>query len=217
MAQRDGRACIVPESRHCLSHWLRRCLLGTLAVWLSACDWSSGQARHSTNLPGAAVRLADLPRGMEQSIPAAPVTLPIRTGGESIRTEYFRPASSGLTAVDNQIAAYPTPLAAGQAYQVEVRRMSRATVLGSTSQGTISRDVSHGYPYHRDTVSAIGDRATVYTADAYGDEFATTTRVIVFQRQHYLVFLRMVGLQHQVPLQTIERLAARIDRRLCPQ
>lgn len=92
--------------------------------------------------------------------------------------------------------------------------MSRATVLGSTSQGTISGDVSHGYPYHRSTVPATGDRATVYTADAYGDEFATTTRVMVFQRQHYLVFLRIVGLQHQVPLRTIEQLAGRIDRRL---
>lgn len=197
-----------------LSHWLSRILLGTLVASLSACGSSSGQAWHSTNLPAAAVRLSDLPRGMEQSVPAAPVTLPLGAGARSTRAEYFHPASSGLTAVDNQIAAYPTPSTARHAYQVEVRRMSRASVLGSTSQGTASGDVSHGYPYHRVTVSAIGDRATAYTADGYGDEFATTTRVIVFQRQHYLVFLRIVGLQHQVPLRTIERLAERIDRRL---
>lgn len=214
MEQHGGRASIVPENRTRRSHWLRRVLLGTAAVWLSACGSSSGQAWHWTNLPAAAVRLSDLPRGMERSVPAAPVTLPMGAGARSTRTEYFHPASSGLTAVDNQIAAYLTPSAARQAYEVEVRRMSRATVLGSTSQGTISGDVSHGYPYHRSTVPATGDRATAYTADAYGDEFATTTRVMVFQRQHYLVFLRIVGLQHQVPLRTIEQLAGRIDRRL---
>ncbi len=151
---------------------------------------------------------------MEPSVPAAPLTLPGIAEARSIQTEYFHPASSGLTAVDNQIAAYSTASAARRAYQVEVRRLSTATVLGSTSQGTISGDVSHGYPYHQVMASAIGDRAAAYTADASGDEFATTTRVIVFQRRHYLAFLRIVGLQHQVPPQTIEQLAGRIDRRL---
>lgn len=151
---------------------------------------------------------------MQRFQPATPSTLPGSTPKNSIHVEFLQPGYTGMTGADNIIVAFGSIDAARRGFSQEAERMARSTVLGSTSQGTRSGDVSHGYPYSPLALPCIGDQTAGFTADSYGDEFASTTRVIVFRRARYLVFLRVVGLQHQVPVRTAVQLATRIERRI---
>ena len=87
-------------------------------------------------------------------------------------------------------------------------------VWGATTLGTNSGQAQVRVPFRALRVPHVGDADAGFTADSGGDEVAWTTRVVVFRRDAYVVFLRVTGLVDEVAVSHVVALCHAIDHRI---
>lgn len=120
----------------------------------------------------------------------------------------------GLVRANSQIVAYTTQQGAHWDFVRSRNALGHSGVLGATTGGTRVGQASHLFRYTPVALPPIGNEDAGYKAESAGDEFAYTTRTIVFRRGRYLAIIRLVGYQGQLPQRQAVSLARVVDRRL---
>lgn len=92
--------------------------------------------------------------------------------------------------------------------------MRTAYVLSTNTLGTNAGQTGIHVPFRQVAIPPVGNEDATFTADWGGDEFAYTTRVIIFRRGRYVVLLRIRGLQDQTALSKVVAVARTIDARV---
>ena len=119
-----------------------------------------------------------------------------------------------LLRADNEVTAYRDIAGARWGYRLLVHMLRRGFVWGATTLGTRSGEAAVRVPYRPLPVPPIGDSDAAFTVDHGGDEYAYTTRVLVFRRDRYVVFLRVTGLVESVAVSRVVALGRIVDRRI---
>lgn len=205
--------------------------VGLCLLVVAGCG-STSQDKKGPNLRMLALHLADLPPQTKEesarywtnaqaaardSVSAATYD---RHGRIQSYTDVFaRHVMNGseptwLLHADSEITSYRDVAGASWYYDRLSSGMRKAYVVGSTTLGTSSGTTGVHVPFQRLSVPAVGDAHVAFTADWGGDEVGYTTRVIIFRRDRYVVFLRDFGLLDQTPVREVAALGQRVDHRL---
>lgn len=198
-------------------------LLGTAAC---------GTPRGGTRLPQVALRLSDLPPGMERVSGRAwtdtqaaqregvSVALLREHGWLSSFTNRFdrNPADSTarifIQRAGSEVTVFRTPQGATWGYRRARKAAGRAYLWGATTLGTNAGQARVRVPFQRARAPDVGQARTAFTAIAGGDEFAYTTDVVVFREGRYVASASMTALTETAARHYAVRAARRMDARM---
>lgn len=121
-----------------------------------------------------------------------------------------------LLRAENEVTEYRDGAGARWGYSALRATMRRAFVWGATTLGTNSGQAHVRTPFRPLGVPRVGDADAGFTVNSGGDEVAWTTRVLIFRRDRYVVFLRVMGLIDDVAMSRVIALGRIIDHRITP-
>lgn len=178
---------------------LRASELPTPVASVAAGYWSPGVLAQEDRLPPSLLQAHGLVRSYHNGF---------------FRTLIDNMPVNGVVRADSTITQWKTVAGARWYFSRLVPSIRRSGVLGTTTSGTNVGQASYTYPYKPLSIPRIGDESAGFEAYWAGDEFSYTSRAIAFRQGVYVVKLRVVGHQHEVPVATSITLARNIDRRL---
>ncbi len=185
-------------------------------------------------LPSVALRVSDLPRGATlatarfwsnaQAAKRDGVSASVYKRHGRIRSyqvTFDRELVNGLPPrgivhADSEITAFRSAGGARWYFSRVDRRLRRQGVIGSLTGGANGSpgSASHAFTYHPAALPRIGDQTAGFVAQSSGDEFAYTTRAILFREKRDIVLLRVVGFQGQMPWQAALHIARHLAIRM---
>lgn len=205
--------------------------LSLCLLLLSACS-SALAAQANPHLRSLALRLSDLPSYTTAdsarywtNMQAAkrdhvPVAMYIQHGRIlSYQDSFERHVMNGseptwLLHVDSEITSFREAAGAQWYFGRLSAAMKRSYVTSTNNLGANAGQTGIRVYFHRLAIPPLGDRRIGLTVDSGGDEMGFTTRVLIFQRNRYVVFLRVRGLLDQTILSKVVAIGRRIDGRV---
>jgi hypothetical protein len=119
-----------------------------------------------------------------------------------------------LLHIDSEITAYHNAAGAQWYYARLTSIMRRSYVMSTNNLGANAGQTGIRVYFHPVAIPALGNRRVGLTVNSGGDEMGFTTRVLIFQRGRYVVFLRVRGLLDQTILSKVVAIGHRIDHRV---
>jgi hypothetical protein len=206
-------------------------VFGPCLLQLSACG-STSVAPSNPPLRSLALRLSDLPpsttadsaRFWSNAQAATRDHVPVAAYQQhgrilSYQDSFERHVMNGseptwLLHTDSEITAFRGAAGARWYFGRMSAAMKRSYVTSTNNLGANAGQTGLHIHFHLLAIPPLGNRRVGLTANSGGDEMGFTTRVLIFQRGRYVVFLRVRGLLDQTILSKVVAIGRRIDHRL---
>jgi hypothetical protein len=122
--------------------------------------------------------------------------------------------AAGLERADSEITAYKGVQGAHWGWLRLRATMRKAKVMESTTLGTPAGLAAVPVPFKQIAVPRVGNEDAGFAVTWGGDEFAYTTRDIVFRQGRYVALVRVIGIMDQFSLRRTLSIARAVDRRI---
>jgi hypothetical protein len=203
-----------------------------LGLCLLLLDASMSAAQSNPPLRSLALRLSDLPpyttadsaRVWTNAQAAKRDHVPVATYNQrgrilSYQDSFERHVINGseptwLLHTDSEITAFRGAAGARWYFGRVSAAMKRSYVTSTNNLGANAGQTGIRVYFHTLAVPPLGNRRIGLTVNSGGDEMGFTTRVLIFQRNRYVVFLRVRGLLDQTILSKVVAIGRRIDSRV---